>query len=47
MAVGQAYIQNNGKNTSSIHWDMIADMSSGGEIHADGERIYQSGDFLI
>ncbi len=47
MAVGQAYIQNNGKNTSSIHWDMIADMTSGGAIFADGEKIYQNGRFLI
>ncbi|MEL6717206.1 MAG: aminopeptidase [Bacteroidota bacterium] len=47
MAIGQSYLQAGGKNTSSIHWDMIADMRNGGEIYADGEKIYQNGDFLI
>lgn len=47
MAVGQAYIQNGGTNKSSIHWDMIADMQSGGQIFADGRLIYQDGKFLI
>jgi aminopeptidase len=30
-----------------VHWDMITDMRSGGEIFADGEKIYESGNFLI
>ncbi|MEM8526768.1 MAG: aminopeptidase [Bacteroidota bacterium] len=47
MAIGQSYLQAGGKNTSSIHWDMIADMRNGGEIYADGEKIYENGDFLI
>ena len=47
MAVGQTYYQCGGKNKSSIHWDMIADMKNGGEIFADGEKIYGSGNFLI
>jgi aminopeptidase len=47
MAVGQTYYQCGGKNKSSIHWDMIADMKNGGEIFADGEKIYDSGKFLI
>jgi aminopeptidase len=47
MAVGQSYIQTGGKNESSIHWDMIADMKDGGTIHADGEKIYENGNFLI
>lgn len=47
MAVGQTYLQCGGKNQSSIHWDMIADMKNGGEIFADGEKIYDSGEFLF
>lgn len=46
MAVGQSYLQTGGKNESTIHWDMIADMRSGGEIWADGEVIYRDGYFL-
>jgi aminopeptidase len=47
MAVGQTYLQCGGKNQSTIHWDMIADMKNGGEIFADGEKIYDSGNFLF
>jgi aminopeptidase len=47
MALGQTYYQCGGKNQSSIHWDMIADMKNGGEIFADGEKIYESGKFLF
>ena len=47
LAIGQAYLQTGGKNQSSVHWDMITDMRTGGEIFADGEKIYESGNFLI
>lgn len=47
MAVGQSYPQCGGKNESSVHWDMITDMTQGGEIYADNELIYQNGKFLI
>ena len=47
MAIGQSYIQTGGKNQSSIHWDMITDMTKGGEIYADGELIYKNGLFVI
>jgi aminopeptidase len=47
MAIGQSYLQTGGKNQSSVHWDMITDMTKGGEIYADGEMIYQNGLFLI
>ena len=47
MAIGQSYLQAGGKNQSSVHWDMIADMTNGGEILADGERIYADGKFLL
>lgn len=47
MAIGQSYLQTGGKNESSVHWDMITDMTQGGEIWADGEKIYLDGKFLI
>jgi aminopeptidase len=47
MAIGQAYIQNNGTNKSAIHWDMIADMKNGGKIFADDELIYENGQFTF
>ncbi len=47
MAIGQSYLQTGGKNQSSIHWDMIADMKNGGLIFADGEKIYEGGKFLL
>ncbi|MEM7103105.1 MAG: aminopeptidase [Bacteroidota bacterium] len=47
MAIGQSYLQAGGKNTSAIHWDMITDMTNGGEIFADDELIYKNGEFLF
>lgn len=47
MAIGQSYLQTGGKNESLVHWDMITDMKSGGEIWADGELIYKNGYFII
>lgn len=46
MAIGQSYAQCGGKNKSSVHWDMIADMKRGGKIFADGEEIYRDGRFI-
>jgi len=47
MAIGQSYLQTGGKNQSSIHWDMIANMMNQGQIYADDEKIYESGQFLF
>jgi len=47
MAVGQSYKQTGAKNQSAIHWDMITDMTDGGEIYADGEKVYENGQFTI
>jgi aminopeptidase len=46
MAIGQSYIQTGGKNKSTIHWDMIADMKQG-SIIADDQVIYKNGKFII
>lgn len=47
MAIGQSYLQAGGKNESSVHWDMITDMTQGGAVYADGHRIYENGQFLL
>jgi aminopeptidase len=47
MAIGQSYLQCGGQNKSTVHWDMIADMTTSGEIYADGEKIYEKGRFLL
>ncbi len=47
MAVGASYPETGGKNDSSVHWDMLADMSDGGKIYADDELIYENGEFII
>lgn len=47
MAIGQSYIHCGGKNESAIHLDMIAEMKEDGQIYADGELIYEKGQFLI
>ena len=47
LAIGQSYLQCGGKNESTVHWDMITDMTEDGEIYADGELMYKNGKFLI
>jgi aminopeptidase len=46
MAIGRAYPESGGKNVSAIHWDMIKDMHTGGEIYGDGVLIYKNGKWL-
>ncbi len=47
MALGTSLSEAGGVNESAIHWDMLADMHDGGQIFADGELVYQNGNFLI
>lgn len=47
MAVGASYPETGGKNQSSVHWDLLADMTESGEIYADNELIYKNGKFII
>ena len=46
LAIGQSYEVTGGKNESSVHWDMICDLRSGGEIYADGDLIQRDGKFI-
>lgn len=47
LAVGAASPESGGGNESAIHWDMICDMQTDGQVFADGELIYENGKFLI
>lgn len=47
LALGNGYPETGNHNQSKIHWDIICDMRSYGEIYADDELIYQNGDFLF
>lgn len=47
LAVGAGFPESGGKNKSGLHWDMVCDLKSGGEIVADGKTIYRNGKFTI
>jgi aminopeptidase len=47
MALGEGYPESGSVNESAIHWDMICDLRSGGEITVDGTPFYRDGRFLI
>jgi aminopeptidase len=47
MALGASYPHIGGKNKSSLHWDLIKDLRSGGRIELDGEVVQEDGTWLI
>jgi aminopeptidase len=46
VALGRAFPESGGTNASSLHWDMVCDLRSGGEVYGDGELIARDGVFL-
>jgi aminopeptidase len=46
LALGAGFQQAGGKNSSALHWDMICDLRTSGEVYADGELIWKAGAFL-
>ncbi len=47
MALGAAYPETGGTNSSGLHWDMILDLRvDGAEVYADDELLYKNGQFL-
>ena len=46
LALGSAFAQAGGSNTSGLHWDMICDLREDGEVYADGELVWKAGHFL-
>ena len=46
LALGAGYPETGSKNESGLHWDMVCDLRSGGEIFVDGELLQKNGRFL-
>jgi aminopeptidase len=46
LALGAAFKQAGGENSSALHWDMICDLREEGEVYADGELVWRAGHFL-
>ena len=46
-ALGAAYPETGGLNVSSLHWDMLLDLRSGGEVFADGMLVMKDGKWTI
>jgi aminopeptidase len=47
LALGMAYKEGGGKNSSAIHWDMIKDLRDGGEFWIDDKLIQKNGKFTF
>jgi aminopeptidase len=45
LALGRS-VPGTGENISALHWDMVCDLRSGGEVYADGGLVYRDGAFL-
>jgi aminopeptidase len=43
LAVGSSYTSNGGKNVSAVHWDIVKDLRSGGQLYADGKLVQEDG----
>jgi aminopeptidase len=47
LALGRTYAKLGGTNESSVHWDIVKDMRSGGRLELDGETVQENGRWLI
>jgi aminopeptidase len=47
LALGASYPETGGKNQSSIHWDIVCDLRTEGEITVDGELFFKNGQFVV
>jgi len=47
LAVGNSYSYTGGKNSSSIHWDIVKDLRTDGRIYADGRLVQENGAWLL
>ena len=47
LALGRAYRECGGLNQSSVHWDLVKDMRSGGTVTVDGVPVLADGIMLI
>lgn len=47
MALGASIPGTGGVNRSAVHWDMVCDLRNDSRIYADGELLYQEGEFVV
>jgi aminopeptidase len=47
LALGAGFAHLGGRNESGLHLDMICDLRKEGQVYADGELIWQAGDFVL
>jgi aminopeptidase len=47
LALGRSYPETGGTNVSSVHWDLICDLRSGGRLSADSESIVEDGELVL
>ena len=47
MALGAGYPESGSLNKSGLHWDMVCDLRSGGEIYVDGALFAKDGRFVV
>jgi aminopeptidase len=43
LALGRSYPETGGVNQSSLHWDLVCDLRSGGRVSVDGELLIENG----
>ncbi len=46
LALGNSYAATGGTNRSAIHWDIVKDLRTGGQLYADGELVQADGRWL-
>jgi len=46
VALGNGYPETGGTNVSAVHWDLIKDLRTGGQVLLDGEVFQQDGQFV-
>jgi len=46
VALGSAFKELGGVNESGLHWDLVCDLRTEGEVYADGELVWRAGQFL-
>jgi aminopeptidase len=47
LALGNSYTFTGGRNSSSIHWDIVKDLRTGGALYVDGQVVQENGNWLI
>jgi len=46
-ALGAGYPDTGARNQSALHWDMVTDLRTGGEVRVDGQLFVKDGAFVI